>query len=117
MWDSASREPPIMEAMRCMVPRQTGTVDREPRAIGSGDEAVERFARGRRAGPLDDEQQDDARSEAFLARRTLGERLGRTEEGRLEVVGWRVGNPFAADAASRLHPEQNLRDRRSRKKK
>ena len=97
MWDSASREPPIMEAMRCMVPASDRNLGyREPRgAIGSGDEAVERCARGRRAGrrSTTSSRKTSGVTPSSLGERTLGERLGRTEEARLEVVGWRVGNP------------------------
>ena len=101
-----------MEAMRCMVPRQTGTLDREPRAIGSGDEAVERFARGRRAGPLDDEQQDNARSEAFLARRKNARRKTRAHRRGAARSGWVAGGqPLGQRRVSR---SQNLRDPRPR---
>ena len=68
---------------------------------------VTRRSRGSLEGAARDRSTTSSRTTpgvkpSSLGERTLGERLGRTEEARLEVVGWRVGNPLGS-VASRGH--------------
>ena len=77
---------------------------------------VTRRSRGSLEGAARDRSTTSSRTTpgvkpSSLGERTLGERLGRTEEARLEVVGWRVGNPLRDSDVSR---SQNLRDPRPR---